>query len=350
MTSRTVILFLLVASAACSAPAMLPDLAEAEAHERDGDTDAALAAYDRAIERCGTVHRRRRRATCANAHLGRAELLDRAGRTQEAIAAYEAIPVALGGDPAPSSRALFRAGELRLAAGDEVGGWELLWRAITEYPDAPSADLALNLIVADGRSRDPRKLYEVLGQLAARLNDTEVADNLHFAMAELAEDELDDPHAALAHYDAVAAGSVDGALWDDAVWHSARLARQLGDPKGAVERYRKLLATREVALMVGSYFSVWHDDAQLELGRTLRDDLGDDRGALAAFERLPKDYPDSILHDDAMFERAATYEKLGDTERACKRLATLARKWPDSKYELEQAPAMRERLGCRVGR
>ena len=48
------------------------------------------------------------------------------------------------------------------------------------------------------------------------------------------------------------------------------------------------MATREVSLMVGSYFSVWLDDAQLLLGRILRDDLGRADEALHYGERDKK--------------------------------------------------------------
>jgi TolA-binding protein len=99
-----------------------------------------------------------------------------------------------------------------------------------------------------------------------------------------------------------------------------------------VTRLRGLLATREVALGAGSYFSIWLDDAQLLLGVVLRDDLHDLRGAAAAFERLPKDYPASILRDDALFELAVTRKQAGDQTGACNAIAKLVKLEPDSKY------------------
>ncbi|HEY6176518.1 MAG TPA: tetratricopeptide repeat protein, partial [Kofleriaceae bacterium] len=123
---------------------------------------------------------------------------------------------------------------------------------------------------------------------------------------------------------------------------AARLSRALHDPRGAVERLRALLATREVALGAGSYFSIWLDDAQLELGKILRDDLGDLAGAAAAFRRLPEDYPASILRDDALYELAITRERMHDHAAACAALARLAREFADSKYL-----ARGRELGCR---
>jgi TolA-binding protein len=101
-----------------------------------------------------------------------------------------------------------------------------------------------------------------------------------------------------------------------------------------------------VAWGVGSYFSIHLDDAQLELGRILRDHLRDPGGALAAFARVGEDYPASTLLDDAQLERAVTLAALGRRAEACDALDHLAAKWPDSKYLLERAPRLRGQLGC----
>jgi tetratricopeptide (TPR) repeat protein len=115
----------------------------------------------------------------------------------------------------------------------------------------------------------------------------------------------------------------------------------MGDPEGAVRRLRGLVGTREVALGTGSYFSIWLDDAQLELGRVLRDDLRDLPGAIRAFEKLPKDYPASILKDDALFELAVTQKAAGNPAKACAAIEKLVKQSPDSKYR-----ARRGEVGC----
>jgi len=69
----------------------------------------------------------------------------------------------------------------------------------------------------------------------------------------------------------------------------------------------------------------------------LRDDLADLPGALAAFARLPKDYPASILRDDALFEAARTHARAGDHAAACSALAKLAAQAPDSKFLARRA-------------
>lgn len=340
-------LLVVALAAACAPPALLPDLKVAEEHLHAGEYEEALTAYDRALVSCAAIKDEgARRTTCGEAHLGRAELLDRMGRREDAAAAYEAIPAAVDGDPVPSATAVYRAGKIHLELGAAVEGYELLWRTITDYPDEAAADYALRQVVIDGRRRDVVQLYQVLGQLAARLGETEVGDNLLYWMAELARDDFDDDATALQLLDRLADAYPKGALFDDALWHGAAISRAEGDPGGAVKRYRRLLKTREVAWINGSYNSEWFDDSWLQMGITLRDDLEDYGAALKAFRMIPEDYPASILRDDAMWERAVTYERMGRDKRACKALQTLLAKWPDSKYELERAPKLRQRLSC----
>jgi TolA-binding protein len=332
---------------ACSAPAPLPDLVAAEQLERDGKVDAAINAYRDAQASCTKVKpARRRREVCARALIGECELLESAGRTGEAIAAWAALPDRTVDDPATSAQGVYRAGILTLDGGDEKVAWTYLWKVVTDYPDEAFAGDAVGILLRDGRGRDAPELYKVMSELEGALAETQVADNLLWALADLAEHDLSDPATARKLYDRIPVEHPDSGLRDDARWHAARISRALGDGAGAAERLRKLLATREVAIGAGSYFSVWLDDGQLELGRVLRDDLADYDNAIRAFRQLARDYPDSILHDDASFEIAVTQAKKGDREAACAELARLAEKWPDSKYMLERGPALAAEEGC----
>ncbi|HLL25786.1 MAG TPA: tetratricopeptide repeat protein, partial [Kofleriaceae bacterium] len=144
--------------------------------------------------------------------------------------------------------------------------------------------------------------------------------------------ELANAEGARSLYDRIPLDYPRSGLRDDARWHAARISRAIGDAQGAVARLRALVSTREVAFGAGSYFSVWLDDAQLELGRVLRDDARDLPAAVRAFEQLPRDYPASILKDDALYELAITHERAGDHARACSTLAQLATQAPESKY------------------
>lgn len=333
---------LLVLLAACSAPATLSELTTAERRADSGDIDGARAAYREAQGKCADLRpARRARAACADAWLGEAEVLERAGRTAEALAAYVAIPGHLPDDATTSAIATQRAGELQLRAGDTVAAWTSLWRVVTDWPDEPPAGDALRRLLEDGRGRDARALADQMTKVLGAIPRTGVADNLLWSLADLSEHELANPEAARALYDRIPVEYPKSGLRDDARWNAARISRALGDPRGAAERLRGLLATREVAFGTGSYFSIWLDDAQLELGRVLRDDLHDLPGAIAAFERLPEDYPASILKDDALFELAVTEKAAGRQDKACAVIARLVKQAPDSKYR-----ARRGEVGC----
>ena len=319
--------------AACSAPATLPDLVTAERRADAGDVDGALEAYRAAQQHCGALRpARRAKAACADALLGEGEVLERAGRTPQAIETYLAIPPRASDDPTTSAIAVYRAGELQLRAGQITEAWTALWKVVTDWPDEAPATDAVRLLLDDGRRRDARALADQLAKLVTPLAETGVADNLVWSLADLTEHELGNLAGARSLYDRIPSEFPGSGLRDDARWHAARLSRALGDPQGAVERLRALLATRVVALGPGSYFSIWLDDAQLELGKVLRDDLHDLRGAITAFDRLPTLYPTSILRDDALFELATTYAQAGEHAHACEALARLAKQAPDSKY------------------
>jgi tetratricopeptide (TPR) repeat protein len=317
----------------CSAPATLGELTTAERRAEAGDVDGAVAAYRAAQETCKRLRPpRRARAACAEALLGEGEVLERAGRTEAAIGAYLAVPARAGGDEVPAAIAVHRAGELLLRAGRDREAWTALWRVVTDWPDEPPAADALRALLDDGRRRDARALADEMTKILTPLAGSAVGDNLVWSLADLNEHELGNPAAARALYDQIPVDYPESGLRDDARWHAARLSRALGDPAGAAARLRALLATREVAIGAGSYFSIWLDDAQLELGRVLRDELGDLAGAEAAFRRLPRDYPASILQDDALYELAVTQVKAGAPARACETLARLGKQAPDSKY------------------
>jgi tetratricopeptide (TPR) repeat protein len=319
----------------CSAPATLSELSTAERRADNGDTDGAIAAYHEAQVKCGDLRpARRAKAACADSWLGEAEVLEHAGRTAAATEAYLAIPGHLPDDAATSAIAMQRAGEMQLRAGQIVPAWTSLWRVVTDWPDEGPASDALRVLLRDGRARDPRALADQMAKALTALAETGVADNLVWSLADLTEHELGNPASARALYDRIPVDYPKSGLRDDARWNAARISRKIGDPQGAVQRLKGLLATREVAFGPGSYFSIWLDDAQLELGRVLRDDLHDLPGAIRAFEKLPKNYPASI-------ELAVTQRAAGNQAKACEAFAKLVKDSPDSKYARRKAE-----VGC----
>ena len=322
--------------AACSAPATLSELSTAEHRAKAGDVDGAITAYRAAQRTCHAVRpARRARAACAEALLGEAEVLEHADRTQPAIAAYLAIPARAGDDAMAASTGIYRAGELLLREHQIVPAWTALWRVVTDYPDEPVAADALRMLLTDGRTRDPRALADEINQLLTPLAETQVADNLVWSLADLTEHELDNAAAARALYDRIPVDFPASGLRDDARWHAARISRLLHDPQGAAARLRALLATREVAFGAGSYFSIWLDDAQLELGRIQRDALHDPATAERTFAALPRLFPASILRDDALIELARTRAARGDHAGACRAAADLLKRFAESKYAAE---------------
>lgn len=333
---------------ACSAPAQIRDLQEAENYESVGNSREALASYRAAQKSCNKVSStRRRRSACAAAHLQYAELLVSEQRLEEAAEAYHRAEAVLRTRP-DAAQACYNAALVYLQLGQNEAAYRYLWRTVTHYPDQAFAADAMKHILRDGRERAPKDLAAELAKLRDSLGTTRIGDNLLVALAELEEDEFDSPTNALRYYDELVKRHRSSGFYDDALWHGARVSLLLGDAKGAARRLKKLLATREVAFGAGSYFSVWLDNAQLKLGVILRDQLQDPKAALRAFGQLPSDYPTSLLRDDALFERALTLAQLRLHKDACKDLASLQRKFPDSKYELEKAPKLRVELGCNL--
>ena len=328
----------LIGLAACSAPALPASLARASQLERDGDVDGALVAYREAQRGCGVVAPRlRQREDCARALLGEAALLADRGRTAEAITAYAAIPERAGDYPPASAEGLYRAGRLAYQADRVVEAAAWLWRAIASYPDEAFAADAVGFIVTETRGDDPRALWIRLSAAFPPLQDTDVADNLIWALADLAEHELRDPAAAILLYDRIPVDHPRSGLRDDARMRAALLSRARGDTAGAITRLRALLATREVARGPGSYFSIWLDDAQLLLAVVLRDEVGDHRAAAAAFAQLPADYPRSILVDDALAAWAELALADGDVATACRVAARLLAHDAESRFAARAA-------------
>lgn len=333
--------------AACSAPAQIRDLQIAETQEQSGDYAKALDSYRAAQLSCSKVKsNRRRRDSCAAAHMQYAELLVTMDRKRDAIAAYRAAEVELSHSPPAASQACYSTGLLYLDLQEEEKAYEFFWRTVTQYPSEAFAADAVKHLLRHGRAIAPKELFAEFEKLSDRMRGSKIDDNLLRAMADLQEKELGSKKLALYYYDRLTELYRESGFYDDALWYGAQLSRDMGDGPGAVSRLRKLLATREVAFGAGSYFSVWLDNGQLELGIVLRDDIGDLRGAIKAFSKLPSDYPASVLKDDALFERAVTKARAKQIQGACKDLAKLRKDYPDGKYELSLAPKLRSELDC----
>jgi tetratricopeptide (TPR) repeat protein len=325
----------LVFVVACSAPAKPFELAMAEELERHDDDTKTLAAYEKATRICWKLKRRDRTRWCPRILIGHAQTLERLGRREDAARAYEwvALGATEGPDvgPEPAAIGLTEAARLHFALGHVEKAYSLAWAAIINYPEEFTTDVALRMLVKDGRARDPERLYLALVETYVRLEKTELADNLLAALADLAEKELRDPAGAIDVWDRLAERK-DSSLRDEALWRAALLVRARKDPHGAIRRLRALLATQEHSYLVGSYDSVHLDDAQLLVGIILRDDLGEPRAALHEFALVERRFKATILGDDALWETAVTYEQLGEDQGRCRALRELEARFPDSRY------------------
>jgi tetratricopeptide (TPR) repeat protein len=327
------------ASIGCSGPATLVSLEAAEQAERGGRMPDALRLYQQAQRECVDLRPKRRRdIACSQALLGEAELQDNAGNVDAAIAVYSKI-IDRQGDGEPDAgliaRAGFRMGTLLLERGDNAQAYQVWWWLVTQYANEATSGDALASLVRDARVRDPDALMAELERVLTAVADTEVADNLLWWLGDISENQKQDVAMARGYYDRLYNDRPGSGMRDDARWRAAQCSLRLQDAAGAVQRLRGLLATREVAFGTGSYFSIWLDDAQLQLGQVLRDRLKDIPGAVIAFSQLGKDYPASVLRDDALFELAATYRALESkqsTTDVCRTVAALAKQFPQSRH------------------
>lgn len=289
----------------------------------------------------------RRKDDCGVAWTRQAELLERLGRPEEALATWEQV-AARAGDARHAARGLARAAGLAAQMGRNEQALALAWRCVDEYPAEVGADDALELALRLEAQRTPGRpllaLRDRLDALALRDAHLDLGDNLLLAAAGLSA-KLGDLDGAVRRDDALAARYPRSSLRDDALWQAAALLRAAHRPNEALDRLRAILATRRTAWIVGSYNSIYLDDAQLLVGRILLDELHDPRRAGAAFLKLADEYRDSLLRDDALLELARARLAMDDHDGACAALGRLLRQYPDGN-QARKATEQAHALGC----
>lgn len=309
--------------------------------------DQAAAEYQLAQRQCHDIKPlRRAREVCRDAYLGEAYVYLHQGDVARAEMAFARQITNAQIDDLGMAEAAFRAGQLAMAHGELEAAAAHFWHAIRVLPQAPFSGEALRLVVRHARANQPRELITHLMAEQAAAPHSALADDMLWWAGDVAR-ELGEARAALAYWDALAKGYPDSPWRDDAMWFAALVvAAQLDAARDtALATYDDLIArliaigkTRRVAHLTGSFFTVYLDDAQLLLGQTLRRAHRLDEAA-KAFADLPKRYPQSLLRDDALWELAVTLAQLGQSERACAAMASLAAAFPRSKYARpERAP------------
>src|SRR5262249_42147958 len=297
--------------AACPAAPVSKDLALAESLERAGRREEAIAAYREAQRGCDPER-------CGEAYRGEASLVEDSGDAARAARLWQAMPERLPWDKQTSAAGLKNAAMLYLGLGEDARAYDLLWRTMPTYPAEAAADDALRIGVADGRRRNPRQLLEALDRLYRGLARTGLGDNLLWEEAIVLHEDLHDEPRALATLDRLVAIYPQSPTLDEALWLAGQIARGLGDAAGALRRLRLLLATREPPNRIGSYISPYLPKSQMTIGLILRDDLRRPADAIAELRRVISNFPESIYLDDSLYEIAVAYDRLGDRAGVCR--------------------------------
>jgi tetratricopeptide (TPR) repeat protein len=261
---------------------------EASAHARTRDWDRARAAYERLVAEQPASHFARRAA------FDLADLDIESGRPKEGYERYRQLATANA-----SGGLARRAMERYLHHLETTGGDPAAWlRSI--LPTIASTEL------------DESARYKLAGYLEAS-GDLPGARDAYIACAER------HPYP-------------KGALFDDSLWHAARIEEALGRPQPAIAHLRKMLAVREPSTMTGSYERPRFSPAQFRIAVLYRDALRDRAAARREFHRLYTEHTTSILRDDALWEEAKLARDDGSIDDACALTATLAREFPASRY------------------
>ena len=334
------------AAAACRPPPLPEPLRRGAALESRGKDREALAAYDELLRGC----RGSDDLPCRLAGLRAAESLERLGRRREALRRYLALRRTTQ-DRETAARSQDRAAELLEREGKLKEALQLSRQVIESFPSEVAAEDALRRLLRIQRSglrRPDGETAHILLELYRDLGGTAIGDNLLFEAASIYRRNHHSKEA-IALLDQLAARYPRSPLLDDALWHGAQLCEERSDWDGALLRYGRLLAMRRDALLIGSYDSVYLDDAQLRIGVIRLEQLHDAQGALAAFELLRDDFPTSTLRDDAQLWIAEIYRRRRDTRAACAALERLLRSFPDGN-QVTRARELARTLGCRGDR
>jgi tetratricopeptide (TPR) repeat protein len=278
---------------------------------------------------------------CRTIRLRIAETLLQLRRDREAVQSYLALR-AWTRDPQTAARASARAAELLERDPRTVtAALRLCRETILAFPaEVPAEDCLRRIVFFHKTHRRDGELAGLLLDLFRKLQQTLIGDNLLFEAAAIYERHGRSAEA-LALYDQLVSSYPHSPLYDDSLWQAAQILEARKDWNGALRRYYKLLATRREALLVGSYNSVYLDNAQLRVGILRLDQLNDPQGALSALELLRDDFPTSLLRDDAQFWIAQVHRRTGNRTAACQDLQRLLRDFPDG----NQARKARQALG-----
>ncbi len=315
----------LVACAPSRGAGYAKSVADARAAYHDGRFAEAADRYDEAA-RTAKVPRDAAFARY-EAALARARAGDVARASKELRALADANP-----PNAYSDEAAYKAAELVLER-DEAAGYAELEAFLLRYPEGGLARVALSRILRHDDEGGPAKSLAHLEALAPKVANRTVEQDVAYQRARrLAE--LGRKEEARDAFLAVAARwpYPKGAFFDDSLYRAAEIEEQLGRPREAIVHLERLLSYRESSSTIGSYERPRYVPALLKIAEIYEQRLGDRGKARETLHRLYADHKTSTQRDDALWREAELWQKDGDKDTACSRLATLASDFPDSRY------------------
>lgn len=229
-------------------------------------------------------------------------------------------------------RAAFDLADLEIDAGNVDQGYEQYRTLVTSQPNDGLARRALDRYASHLAENGGDPIAWLRSTLPA-IEKTELDETARYALAGYLEKASDDAGARDAYLDCATRHPYPkGALFDDSLWHAARLDEKLGHPELAIEHLKRMLAAREVSTMTGSYERPRFSPAQFRIAILYRDALRDRAAARREFHRLYAEHTTSILRDDALWEEAKLAKDQGSTADACALTATLSKDFPTSRY------------------
>lgn len=331
------------------------DLLDADRLADDGEYIEARRAYD------ALAPRSHRDDLTRYIRVRSAYMLEREGRYEEALAAYEAIytrPVSLVDSEA--ARAMRRAAIVyRDGLDDEVAWREVSEALVRTFPNTiPVDDAVVDLARYWVERGQPEGFVSWVAEVYPGLAYSSVADNLVYRAARVLHEAADDPAASLALYEVIRFRFHRSGFWDDAIWNTAVAYRQLSERDPAYRdelgrsyrdiEYHTLLQfidAREVSWIMGDYDSVHYSPTLFRLAEMHEED-GDFPGAIEMWRRFQRTYPLSLRVDDVQFHIMELQAELGDVEGMRRSLRWLEREYPLSRFIAAGAALIAERTGA----
>ena len=211
-------------------------------------------------------------------------------------------------------------------------------RLSLECPGTPAGLKAINYLKgywsslpADERMKawqgwDQRTYKEAVARCSPDNNSTQVVAIVALERAK-AYLELDKPQEALRVFESVWPALDQSVWWDDIAIVRAEAYRLAGNLEKALSVLELFILRRESSFFIGSYESVFFDEAMMMRGKILSS-MGKRNEARQAYLDLIAKAPESRLCDDAAYLSAL----LAEGTRQIKELKVFLKKYPESRW------------------